>query len=174
MQRGDGDQPQQIPHLGDAGRGINRKLPHLGDAGRGDAITTYFRDLSSRLRDTRIACGDWKRVLGDSVTVNHGTTAVFLDPPYTDGSVDYTAGGCGGDVASAVREWAVENGGNPKLRIALCGYESEHKMPDGWECVAWKARGGYGSQSDGEGRANSSRERIWFSPACIKPDGMLL
>jgi hypothetical protein len=26
---------RQLPHLGDAGRGINRKLPHLGDAGRG-------------------------------------------------------------------------------------------------------------------------------------------
>ena len=25
----------KLPHLGDAGRGINRKLPHLGDAGRG-------------------------------------------------------------------------------------------------------------------------------------------
>jgi len=26
---------RKLPHLGDAGRGINRKLPHLGDAGRG-------------------------------------------------------------------------------------------------------------------------------------------
>jgi site-specific DNA-adenine methylase len=26
---------RQLPHLGDAGRGINRQLPHLGDAGRG-------------------------------------------------------------------------------------------------------------------------------------------
>jgi DNA adenine methylase len=26
---------RQIPHLGDAGRGINRQIPHLGDAGRG-------------------------------------------------------------------------------------------------------------------------------------------
>ena len=26
---------RQLPHLGDAGRGVNRKLPHLGDAGQG-------------------------------------------------------------------------------------------------------------------------------------------
>jgi hypothetical protein len=26
---------RKLPHLGDAGRGVNRKLPHLGDAGRG-------------------------------------------------------------------------------------------------------------------------------------------
>jgi hypothetical protein len=26
---------RQLPHLGDAGKGINRKLPHLGNAGRG-------------------------------------------------------------------------------------------------------------------------------------------
>ena len=31
----DGDEVRQLPHLGDAGRGVNRKLPHLGDAGRG-------------------------------------------------------------------------------------------------------------------------------------------
>ena len=33
---------------------------------------------------------------------------------------------------------------------------------------AWKARGGYGSQSDGRGRENAARERIWFSPGCLK------
>ena len=35
---------------------------------------------------------------------------------------------------------------------------------------AWKAKGGYGSQGDGEttnGRTNSGRERIWYSPHCV-------
>lgn len=36
-------------------------------------------------------------------------------------------------------------------------------MPDDWECVLWKAQGGY--STDG---TNSARERIWFSPACLK------
>jgi len=150
--------------------GINRaKLPHLGNAGRGAAIAAYFRDIQARMRDVRVACGDWSRVLGESVTVHHGTTGVFLDPPYSEGehTVTYSAGT--GDVATDVAVWCRENGENPLLRIALCGYEGEHEMPESWECVPWKARGGYGSQGYGAGRENSARERIWFSPACLKP-----
>lgn len=33
----------------------------------------------------------------------------------------------------------------PGIDIALCGYEGEHDMPTSWDCVEWKARGGYGS-----------------------------
>ena len=171
-QRRDGDQlPDQLPHLGSAGMGINRKLPHLGDAGRGEQIAAYFAELSGRLRDVRIACGEWDRVLGDSVTVKHGITGVFLDPPYSSDEHDVEYG-AHSDVAADVRQWANENGDNPQLRIALCGYEGEHAMPDTWDCVAWKARGGYGSQSDGRGRENAARERIWFSPACLKPPSL--
>lgn len=167
VQRKDGDQPDQLPHLGDAGRGINRKLPHLGDAGRGEEIRAYFSRLSGRLRDVRVACGEWDRVLGDSVTVKHGTTGVFLDPPYSADEHDVTYS-ASSDVAAEVRKWAIENGDNPDLRLALCGYDGEHAMPDSWECLAWKARGGYGSQGDGRGRSNAGRERIWFSPHCLR------
>lgn len=154
---------EQLPHLGDAGRGINRKLPHPGDAGRG--IADYFAALSDRLRRVRVCCGDWSRVLGESVTLKHGVTGVLLDPPYGDDEHDvrYSAHG---NVASEVSAWARDNGANPLLRIALCGYEGEHDLP-GWSCVSWKARGGYGSQSDGRGRSNAARERIWFSPHCV-------
>lgn len=167
-QRGDGHQPEQLPHLGDAGRGINRKLPHLGDAGRGEKIADYFGSLAERLRDVRIACGEWDRVLGDSVTIKHGVTGVFLDPPYSADEHDVTYS-ADSDVAAQVREWAIANGENPALRIALCGYEGEHAMPEAWEVVAWKTRGGYGSQGDGRGRANAGRERVWFSPHCVPP-----
>jgi DNA adenine methylase len=171
VQRGDGDQPQQIPHLGNAGMGINRKLPHLGNAGRAAHLEGYFLALSARLRDVRICCGEWDRVLGPSVTEKHGLTGVFLDPPYSqdEHSVTYSASS---DLAPAVREWAIANGDNPLLKIALCGYEGEHQMPDSWECVAWKARGGYGSQGTGAGRENSARERVWFSPACKRHPGL--
>lgn len=159
----------QLPHLGDAGQGIQRKLPHLGDAGRGILIRDYFRALSERLERVRVACGEWGRVLGDSVTVKHGTTGVFLDPPYDEGehAVTYSAGT--GSVAAEVRAWALANGDNPSLRIALCGYAGEHDglVDAGWSAVAWKARGGYGSQGDGRGRENAARERIWFSPHCL-------
>lgn len=166
---GDGDQPRNLPHLGDAGMGINRQLPHLGDAGRGEHIAAYFKALSDRLRNVRVCCGSWNRVIGDSPTIKHGITGVFLDPPYSDDAdrADlYSAEDF--SVAHDVREWAIANGDNPLLRIALCGYEGEHAMPDTWEAVAWKARGGYGSQGEGRGRANASRERIWFSPHCLK------
>ncbi|MDP3910584.1 MAG: DNA adenine methylase [Gemmatimonadales bacterium] len=153
-------------HLGDAGQGINRQLPHLGDAGRGlECVRAHLLPLADRLRDVRVACGDWTRVVGGSVTWRHGLTAIFLDPPYTDGDIDYAAGGYGGSVAQAAREWAVANGDNPMLRIALCGYGGEHDMPEGWSAHRWKAAGGYGNQ--GKSNANRHRETIWFSPACL-------
>ncbi|MBK7865249.1 MAG: DNA adenine methylase [Archangiaceae bacterium] len=159
-ERGDGRPSQQLPHLGNAGMGVHRKLPHLGNAGMG-----VFDQLSSRLRRVRVACGDWTRVLGESVTVKHGTTGVLLDPPYSEGADDlYSAHDK--SLSAQVREWALDNGTNPALRIALCGYEGEHDLP-GWQVVEWKAKGGYGSQA-ADGNENSARERIWFSPACAK------
>jgi DNA adenine methylase len=114
----------------------------------------------------RITCGDWSRVVTPSVTWRHGVTAILLDPPYDDGEHAITYSG-GKGVADDVRQWAIENGDNPEMRIALCGYESEASvMPDSWDCIAWKAQGGYGSQGDGRGRDNAKRERIWFSPHC--------
>jgi len=154
------------PHLGNAGRGIHRKRPHLGNAGRG--IHDLFSALAARLRCVRVCCGDWQRVLGSTPTTKLGLTGVFLDPPYSakaDRDADlYSVDDL--DVANKVREWAVEHGDDPLMRIALCGYEGEHEMPGGWKKVKWKAVGGYGSQSNGKGRANASREVIWFSPQC--------
>ena len=148
-----------------------RQLPHLGDAGKGQAILTTFSELSERLRNVRVCCGDWTRVMGDSVTIKHGITGVFLDPPYSDTAdrqedlyrVDSLT------VAHDVWAWAIANGDNPLLRIALCGYQGEHELPEGWTCLEWKARGGYGSQGKTRGRENASKERIWFSPHCLKP-----
>jgi hypothetical protein len=163
--------PRQMPHVGNAGMGVNRKMPHVGDAGMGDdardALKAYMRELSARLRRVRVLCGDWTRVLGPSVTVRHGTTAVFLDPPYGEGAMDYAAGGNATGVAREVRDWAVASGDDRSLRIALCGYEGAFDMPPSWEVFRWKSRGGYGSQGDGEGRANAARETIWFSPGCL-------
>jgi hypothetical protein len=102
------------------------------------------------------------------VTFKHGLTGVFLDPPY--GVADRAD--CYGDhedyeVSAKVREWAIEQGRNPLMRIALCGYEGEHGMPDDWECVEWKAAGGFGSQRRDGSNENGARERIWFSPHCL-------
>lgn len=154
---------------------------------RSQGLLDYFHQLAARLRRVRVCCGDWTRVLGPSVTVKHGVCGVFLDPPYDMRVVSDKKSGRDGaaptdklyanhdnDLSFAVRKWALENGGNPLLRIALCGYDGEHEMPGTWECVAWKAAGGYGSQrADGKGSENSSRERIWFSPACLRPQESL-
>jgi hypothetical protein len=170
-----GDLVVQIPHLGDTGMGVHRasdahplpeQLPHLGNAGRG--VHRLLVAYAERLRRARIACGDWRRVLGPSVTERHGLTAIFLDPPYQTGEHAMRYAG-GGDVWEAAWAWALEHGDNPRLRIAICGYDDGRAAPDGWQVLRWKARGGYGSQGNGRGRANAGRETIWFSPHCLNP-----
>ncbi len=156
---------RQLPHVGDAGQGVNRKLPHVGDAGRTAFIRDWMLALSSRLRGVRVLCGDWSRAVTPSLTTRHGLTAVLLDPPYADLSARaevYTHES--GTVSADVRAWALANGDDPNMRIALCGYDGEHAMP-GWTAWRWKARGGYGVSE--RGRANAARETIWFSPHCL-------
>ena len=77
-------------------------------------------------------------------------------------------------MSTSVREWAIEAGRNALMRIALCGYEGEHEMPDDWEVYAYKGKKGYAAAD--EAMENLSRERIWFSPACLKgtKQGVLL
>lgn len=129
------------------------------------AVHDWMNALAARLRRVRVCCGDWTRVLGRSSTELIGVTGVFLDPPYLADYRDPSLYGTeSGDVAHAVREWAIANGKNKKLRIALCGYEGEHEMPRDWQCVAWKAAGGYAAAAGNH--ENSARERIWFSPHC--------
>jgi len=161
---------RQLPHLGDAVQGINRQLPHLGNAGQGERLSAYLGALSERMRRVRIACGDWSRVMGECVTVRHGTTAVFLDPPYSTEAgrkEDLYAVDCG-TVAHDVREWCLANGNNQELRIVLCGYDGEHDLP-GWRCEEGQAGGGvgFGGQGNGRGRDNAKRERLWLSHGCI-------
>jgi len=187
---------RQLPHLSE-GKGIdpqasslvgvNRQLPALrgdgGAAGMGihsasakrAGLIQYFTDLAIRLRDVRVACGDFERVLGPSVTTGIGLTAVFLDPPYDTDSADchdaYSTGVAG--TSERARQWAVKNGSNDKFRIALCGYMGEHDeemISAGFSAFNWKARGGYGNQGEGRGRENAKREVIWFSPNCVNPN----
>jgi hypothetical protein len=171
LKRGQGihrETHQQKPDLGgDAGaygRGVH--------ACRLDNLTEYFESLGARLRRVRVCCGDWTRILGYSPTEAVGVTGVFLDPPYSSetgrdpeiySAEDLT-------VAHKVREWAIANGDNPMLRIAFCGYAGEHEMPGSWAVHEWVTNGGYANQgADTPGKKNSRRERIWFSPHCLKP-----
>jgi hypothetical protein len=177
---------RKLPHLGDAGQGINRKLPHLGDAGqginrqlpdgstpRGEFIRAWMRELHERLRDVRVTCGDWQRVCQDSMTTRHGLTAIFLDPPYEKGDMDYGAGGMGLGIAHAVRDWCAANGHNPQLRIVLCGHAGEHDalLAQGWHTRSWKAGGGYALTD--EAVANRKSETLWCSPHCVPERGVV-
>jgi hypothetical protein len=189
VKQGEGGAKRQLPHLGDAGMGINRQLPHLGagrgihrqrphlgDAGMGQCelwsehLQSMMRELADRLRRVRVCCGDWTRVCGPTPTKHCGTpAAIFLDPPYSHAERDSHCYAEDHDVAQDVLAWCVANGDDPDLRIALCGYEDEHDALEalGWDCVPWKAHGGYGSQGHARGRDNATRERVWFSPHCL-------
>ena len=161
--------------LRNTGQGVNRQLPHLGNTGRGEFLRSYLSEFAERLRNVRVCCGDWSRVCGPSVTFRHGMTGVFLDPPYAD-TAERTDALYATDcqqVAHEVREWAIEQGDNPLMRIVLAGYEGEHEMPADWRVIEWEATGGYsliGDDDDAAGRANRKRERLWCSPACLKND----
>ena len=134
---------EQLPHLGNAGQGINRQLPHLGDAGQGinrqlphlgggfstgqgiharardlhDAsLTDYMRALALRLRKVRVCCGDWQRVVTTGALSYGATVGVFLDPPYdANTGRDMSLYNHETDVSAAVREWAIANGDNPTI-----------------------------------------------------------
>jgi DNA adenine methylase len=58
-------------------------------------------------------------------------------------------------IATKVREWALEHGGDRRLRIALCGYEGEHEMP-GLAVRGVEGRGGYAASAGNHENARAS------------------
>jgi DNA adenine methylase len=156
---------RQRPFMGGdhAGLGVHRIAPS-GD---------WFLNLQHRLRRVRVACGDWTRVLGPSVLKGKAlggckACGVFLDPPYAfDVRHPELYSQDDLSVGAQARQWALEHGEDPALRIALCGYSGEHDMPASWRCHAWRAIGGYGTLH------NCNLERIWFSPHCLPVDVQL-
>ena len=161
--RAPGDE-RQIPDIsgngGTSGRGIHAKYAR-------DSLLCYMQSLTDRFRRVRVCCGEWHRILGPSPTVHIGTTAVFLDPPYGVDDRDKVYNHDSKTLAKDVQAWCIEHGDDKRLRIALCGYQGEHDALEalGWQCVPWKAAGGY---ARGKRKENAHRERIWFSPHCLQ------
>ena len=141
------------------------------------AVYGYFRALAQRLRRVRVCCGDWRRVLTDGALAHGQMVGIFLDPPYSEAKTVEAADLYGRDVtgvAVAAREWALAHGNDPRLRIVLCGYDSEHEttMPDTWRCVHGKATAAFqtaarAGATTGGNQENRHRERVWFSPHCL-------
>lgn len=178
---GKGGQWRQLPDLGDAGRGVNRQRPHLGNREPGKelpqvwthdtSLVDYFNALATRLRRVRVCCGDWSRVVTNGALAFGDSVGVFLDPPY---SSDVRAKNLyrtdDHNISTGVREWALANGDDPRLRIVLAGYANEHEMPAKWRCYAYKANAAYqNSGGNGSNLENRKQERLWFSPHCLNP-----
>lgn len=177
----------KLPDLGRLRKGIHRKqYKQLSDisgdngaSGKGihtrrmtprtSALLEYMARLHDRLRYVRVCCGEWHRILGPSPTIHIGVTAVFLDPPYGSAHRGRVYAHDSLDIAADVQAWCIEHTDEPKLRIAICGYEGEHNILEGlgWSKVSWKASGGYGARN--KDNKNADRERIWFSPHCLDP-----
>jgi hypothetical protein len=182
------------------GKGVNRPRPVAGEAdslanpgsyvpdvvgSQLDDIRRELGALANRLRRTRVACGDFMRVLGrPAQTVGEHVTGVFLDPPYDPGErrtdlygVGDRAGVTKGDddhPSVRARNWALEHGPNPKFRIAYCGYsgpEDDMFRDAGWTVLRWTTAGGYAlaGEAENRSRSNMGRETIWFSPHCLDP-----
>jgi site-specific DNA-adenine methylase len=160
-----GGEPPPGQKWDEADAHIQRMIRHQ------DGLTEWFRSIAARLRFTKVCCGNWDRVVTKAATYGQGLAAVVLDPPYdTEDCVDvYHNGAEARGVSAQVRQWAIENGDNPMLRIALCGYSDEHSMPDNWSVFKWQATGGYGNQRVDRTNTNNQKERIWFSPHCLSP-----
>lgn len=178
---------RQLPHLSE-NRGVNKpsitkKLPHLHESARGiqtsHALEAWFLRLSARLRGVRVACGDWSRVLTQSVSTGHlavrdgGFCGVFLDPPYGDVRTKDVYANDSVTVAQDVRKWCLENGEHPAFRIVLAGYAGEgHEVLEaqGWAVHEWYREGfltgGYAKQ--GKDGTQQHLERLWCSPNCQK------
>jgi hypothetical protein len=183
------------PQLGDQharGRGVHANDEAGTCQQRRLWLLDWFGRLQDRLRTVRVCCGHWLRVCNsESVTTRLGIVGVFLDPPYPshtaagqqsrDASIYATDGER--DELDRLRDevlaYCRERGADRRMRIAVCGYDTDGYAAleeQGWDCVAWRAQGGYGNRGKkpkSKGNANAGRERIWFSPGCLPADRKL-
>ena len=76
---GELEDARQRPHLGDAGKGVNRKLPHLGNAGKGvNRQRPHLGDAGQGVNRQRPHLGDAGQGVG-ALPRNEGLFAYFAD-----------------------------------------------------------------------------------------------
>ena len=123
-------------------------------------VFEYITSLNERLRCVQVWWNDFEVVVEKADRSEFGVVGVLLDPPYPRHLRDYDYDTDGAGIWQRAARWAVANGDNPKLRIAVCGYgdaESDALFPQTWARFVWR-RSGIGQYKD--------RECIWFSPHC--------
>jgi DNA adenine methylase len=123
-------------------------------------VSEYVAALSERLRNVHVFWNDFEVVAGKSKIGHLGVGGVLLDPPYPRHLRDFDYDTDSADIWHRAARWAVAHGDNPKLRIAVCGYndaESDALFPPDWARFIWR-RIGIGQNKD--------MECIWFSPHC--------
>jgi site-specific DNA-adenine methylase len=123
-------------------------------------VFEYITSLSERLRCVQVWWNDFEVVVEKADSSDFGIVGILLDPPYPRHLRDFDYDTDGTEVWQRAARWAVANGDNPKLRIAVCGYndaESDALFPHSWTRFVWR-RSGIGQNKD--------RECIWFSPHC--------
>lgn len=181
------------PQLGDA-YGIGRGVNSNGAAGtcqeRREFLEDWMQSLADRCRLWRILYGQWHRTcFSETTTTRLGLTGIMLDPPYPTHKADGKRSRDGhlyqgddrsstNDIRDKVLAYCLKHGGHPLMRIAVCGYDTDgysELEQHGWDCVAWRAQGGYANRAVRAGRENKNRnrERIWFSPQCLRPNADL-
>jgi hypothetical protein len=158
-----------------AGQAPTPLLTHTGNGihaiKRRGSLLTLCQALQVRLQHVRLLCGDWQ----DCLTAPRlfgvgGPVGILLDPPYTMERREQVFYATPNACAPAVRDWAIAHGNDPRIRVALCGLDGEHQMPDGWRAHRWQARGGLANtKHHGRGHGETRQEVVWFSPHCLQP-----
>jgi len=151
------------------GKSTSRKRPHLSSR-QGVIVESNLAlllHLKQRLKQTRVLCGEWYRLLTASALYRASPIGVFLDPPY-DNTRSRLYAVDDMQLYKDVGDWCLEYGDKPTMRICFAGYEGMFDPPNNWETVCWKARGGM-KNGGSYVNANKTRERLWFSPNCLKP-----
>jgi hypothetical protein len=149
-------------------RGINRlgldDWSYDGYTPKSEAIRQYLLTLSTRLRQVRVLCGDWKRCVKASEMRAGKSVGVFLDPPYAhtttrEGDLYYHDDPMTEGILTFCNEWAGSH-----VRIVLAGMEGEYDLP-GWKVVTWSAKRSFPSSNNKTNNVeNRHRERLWLSP----------
>ena len=160
------DQIPSVPNNGAGGVSAQRADIRLGP---------WFESISKRLSKVIVLNRDWTSavtptLLGDTPTSTKRIRAILLDPPYltekrTSQIYSSDSSGTSSQTASDAYAWAVEKGQESDYRIAYCCHDEDFPVPQGWSVHL--------SRFQGPNRQRTTRDAIFFSPACRTVQGRL-